>query len=56
MADSNIEQLLKQILDTKLGKDMRQSIHDGIEQCYEDGKRIVSRSVNMCELFQSLIM
>ena len=38
MADSNIEQLLKQILDTKLGKDMRQAIHDGIEQCYEDGK------------------
>ena len=38
MADSNIEQLLKQILDTKLGKDMRQSIHDGIERCYEDGK------------------
>lgn len=38
MADSNIEQLLKQILNTKLGKDMRQAIHDGIEQCYEDGK------------------
>lgn len=38
MADSNIEQLLKQILGTKLGKDMRQAIHDGIEQCYEDGK------------------
>ena len=38
MADSNIEQLLKLILDTKLGKDMRQAIHDGIEQCYEDGK------------------
>ena len=38
MADSNIEQLLKQILGTKFGKDMRQAIHDGIEQCYEDGK------------------
>lgn len=38
MADSNIEQLLKQILDAKFGKDVRQSIHDGIEQCYEDGK------------------
>lgn len=38
MADSNIEQLLKQILDEKFGKDVRQSIHDGIEQCYEDGK------------------
>lgn len=38
MADSNIEQLLKQILGTKLGKDVRQAIHDGIEQCYEDGK------------------
>ena len=38
MANSDIEQLLKQILGTKLGKDMRQAIHDGIEQCYEDGK------------------
>lgn len=36
MADSNIDELLKAILSTKLGKDMRQSIHDGIQQCYED--------------------
>ena len=38
MADSNIQELLTSILNTKLGKDMRQAIHDGIEQCYEDGK------------------
>ena len=36
MADSNIEQLLKQILGTKFGKDMRQAIHDSIAQCYDD--------------------
>lgn len=36
MAESNIEQLLKQILGTKLGKDMRQAIHDSIKQCYDD--------------------
>ena len=38
MADSNIQELLTSILNTQLGKDMRQAIHDGIEQCYEDGK------------------
>ena len=38
MADSNIQELLTSILNTKLGKDMRQAIHDGIQQCYEDGK------------------
>lgn len=38
MADSNIESLLQQILSAVLGKDVRQAIHDGIEQCYEDGK------------------
>ena len=38
MADSNIQELLNAILNTRLGKDMRQAIHDGIEQCYEDGK------------------
>lgn len=38
MADSNIEELLKQILSAVFGKDVRQAIHDGIEQCYEDGK------------------
>lgn len=46
MADSNIEQLLKQILDTKLGKDMRQAIHDSIEQCYEDGKVGAVRNID----------
>lgn len=38
MADSNIEEILKKILNAILGKDVRQAIHDGIEQCYEDGK------------------
>lgn len=38
MADSNIEEILKQILAARFGKDVRQAIHDGIEQCYEDGK------------------
>lgn len=38
MADSNIQELLNAILNTQLGKDMRQAIHDGIQQCYEDGK------------------
>lgn len=38
MADSNIQELLNAILNTQLGKDMRQSIHDSIQQCYEDGK------------------
>lgn len=36
MADSNIQELLTSILNTKLGKDMRQAIHDSIEQCYDD--------------------
>lgn len=36
MADSNIQELLTAILNTKLGKDMRQAIHDGIKQCYDD--------------------
>lgn len=35
---SNIEQNLKQILNAKYGKDVRQSIHDSIHDCYEDGK------------------
>ena len=38
MADSNIEEILKKILNAIFGKDVRQAIHDGIEQCYEDGK------------------
>lgn len=36
MAD--IQQLLKSILSAVYGKDVRQSIHDGIKQCYYDGK------------------
>lgn len=36
MAD--IESLLKQILSAVYGKDVRQSIHDSIKQCYLDGK------------------
>lgn len=38
MADSNIQELLTSILNTQLGRDMRQAIHDSIQQCYEDGK------------------
>lgn len=38
MADSNIQELLAAILNTQLGRDMRQAIHDSIQQCYEDGK------------------
>ena len=33
---AGIDQLLTQILKTKLGKDMRQAIHDSIAQCYDD--------------------
>lgn len=36
MAD--IRELLKDILEKRYGKDVRQSIHDGILTCYEDGK------------------
>ena len=36
MADSNIEEILKQLLAAKFGKDVRQAIHDGIKQCYSD--------------------
>jgi hypothetical protein len=35
---SNIQTLLKNILSAVYGKDVRQSIHDGIKQCYYDGK------------------
>lgn len=35
---SNIEQNLQKILSSRYGKDVRQSIHDGIHDCYEDGK------------------
>lgn len=34
----NIETLLNQILHSRYGEDVRQSIHDAIERCYEDGK------------------
>lgn len=36
MAD--ITEYLEQIENAVYGKDVRQAIHDGIEQCYEDGK------------------
>lgn len=38
MADSKIAQYLNKILEAVYGKDVRQSIHDAIWQCYEDGK------------------
>lgn len=38
MADSLIAQYLKNILKAVYGKDVRQSIHDAIKQCYYDGK------------------
>lgn len=39
MAENNtIEQYLTKILEAVYGKDVRQSIHDAIAQCYEDGK------------------
>lgn len=33
---SKIEQFLNKILSSRFGKDVRQAIHDGIEQCYND--------------------
>ena len=38
MAESMIEQYLSKILKAIYGKDVRQSIHDAIQQCYYDGK------------------
>lgn len=35
---SNINKFLANILAARYGKDVRQSIHDAIHQCYEDGK------------------
>lgn len=35
---SNIQDYLTQILSAVYGKDVRQSIHDAIKQCYDDGK------------------
>ena len=35
---SKIEEFLNKILSSRYGKDVRQAIHDGIYQCYEDGK------------------
>lgn len=35
---SNIQIFLEKILSERYGKDVRQAIHDGIKQCYEDGK------------------
>lgn len=34
----DIVDILNQILTAVYGKDVRQAIHDGIQQCYEDGK------------------
>ena len=33
---SSIQQFLNKILSSRYGKDVRQAIHDGIEQCYSD--------------------
>ena len=33
---SKIEQFLNKILSSRYGKDVRQAIHDGIKQCYDD--------------------
>lgn len=33
---SSIQQFLNKILSSRYGKDVRQAIHDGIEQCYDD--------------------
>lgn len=33
---SNIQNYLTQILSAVYGKDVRQSIHDAIKQCYDD--------------------
>ena len=35
---ASISEYLKQILSARYGKDVRQSIHDAIQQCYYDGK------------------
>lgn len=35
---SNIEQYLADILAARYGEEVRQSIHDAIKQCYEDGR------------------
>jgi len=35
---AGIKEFLQQILSARYGKDVRQAIHDGIQQCYYDGK------------------
>ena len=35
---ASITDILRQILSARYGKDVRQAIHDGIQQCYYDGK------------------
>lgn len=35
---SGIVEYLEQIISARYGRDVRQAIHDGIQQCYEDGK------------------
>lgn len=48
---AGIDQLLTQILNTKLGKDMRQAIHDSIAQCYDD---VTSPELNV-EAFEQAV-
>lgn len=38
MAESNIEEYLKLVIEAVYGKDVRQAIYDSIKQCYADGK------------------
>ena len=35
---ANIQEILNKILGSRYGRDVRQAIHDGIQQCYYDGK------------------
>ena len=35
---ASIDEYLEQILEARYGRDVRQSIHDGIKKCYEDGR------------------
>lgn len=40
-----IKECLEEILSAVYGKDVRQAIHDGICQCYEDGKALSEMSL-----------
>lgn len=53
----NIQEALSNIMKAVLGKDVRQSIHDGIEQCYKDATghpdsvaAVVKENQNMADL------